>query len=90
MTNIMSRQQRRLIQRWFTPIEARRIAYSQQLNKWNIEKWTYNLTEQGKQYSALETRQRAIMRYAQSHWLSYNQVEFVDWKARKKKNKLRF
>ena len=90
MTNILSRQQRRLIQRWFTPLEARRIAYAQQVKNGNVEKWTYNLTDKGKQYSSLETRQRAIMRYAQTHWLSYNQVEFVDWKARKKKNKLRF
>ena len=88
MTNILSRQQWRLIQRWFTPEQARRIAYKQQVAKWNVIAGSYQLTEQWKKYSELETRQRAIIRYAKNHWLQYDQVMFQDGRAVKKKKKI--
>lgn len=90
MSNILSRQQWRLIQRWFTPDQARRIAYNQQVKNGNVIQWTYTLTEKGKQYSELEPRSRARFRYAKATWKQFDDTEIVDWKARTKKTKIRF
>jgi hypothetical protein len=87
--NIFSRQQFRLIQRWFKPEDARRIAYQTQVKNGNVTPWTYQLTDKGKRYSELEPRQRSIMRYAKNRNLRYDDVQYLDWRAIKKKPKLR-
>lgn len=89
MSNILSRQQWRLIQRGYTPLEARRIAYQQQVKAGNIVPWTYQLTEKWKAYSNLEPRQRAIARYAKHHNTTYDNVVYQDW-AKIRKKKIRF
>lgn len=89
MSNILSRQQWRLIQRWFKPEDARRIAYQTQVRNGNVVPWTYQLTDKWKQYSELNPRVRSIMRYAKNHKLNYDDVQFQDWRAIKKKPKLR-
>ena len=40
---------------------ARNI-FSRQVWNWNIKPWTYQLTEQGKEYSNLFSEKRAIIR----------------------------
>lgn len=56
--NILSRQVQKLIARWFTAEEARKIAYNTQIKNGNIIKWTFQLTEKWKAYSELTPEQR--------------------------------
>lgn len=60
--NIITRQISKLRKRWYSAKEAREITYNQQLKNWNIEKWTFKLTEQGKKYSNLSPQEREIFR----------------------------
>lgn len=60
--NIFSRQVWKLQQRGYPLADAKRIAYYQQVRNWNIQPWTYQLTEQGKEYSNLFSEKRAIIR----------------------------
>lgn len=60
--NIFSRQVRKLQQRGFDLVTAKRIAYKQQVRNWNIKPWTYQLTDQGKEYSNLFSEKRAVIR----------------------------
>ena len=75
--NIFQRQQRKLRQRWFTDEQARKIAYFQQRDKWNLWQW-YRLSEQWQEYSSLTPLQREIIRKSQinnrpaSHYQIYN------------------
>ena len=60
--NIWSRQVWKLQQRWFPLEDAKRIAYRQQVNNWNIQPWTYQLTDQWREYSNLFSEKREIAR----------------------------
>ena len=60
--NIFSRQVWKLQQRGFPLADAKRIAYRQQVINWNIVPGTYQLTDQGKEYSNLFSEKRAIVR----------------------------
>lgn len=60
--NIFSRQVWKLQQRGYPLADAKRIAYKQQVRNWNIKPWTYQLTEQGKEYSNLFSEKRAVIR----------------------------
>ena len=61
--NILARQIWKLQTERGYPLEdAKRIAYSQQVKKWNVKQWTFQLTEQGKQYSYLFSEKRADLR----------------------------
>ena len=60
--NIFSRQVRKLQQRGFPLADAKRIAYSQQVRNWNIQPWTYQLTDRWKEYSNLFSEKRAVIR----------------------------
>ena len=60
--NIFSRQVWKLQQRGFPLADAKRIAYKQQVKNGNIQLWTYQLTDQGKEYSNLFSEKRAIIR----------------------------
>ena len=60
--NIVTQQIRKLVDRWFTPDEARAITYEQQLKNWNIEEWTFSLTKSGKEYSSLSSKDRDLIR----------------------------
>lgn len=60
--NIWSRQVWKLQQRWFALEDAKRIAYRQQVNNWNIQPWTYQLTDQWREYSNLFSEKREIVR----------------------------
>ena len=64
MANIMSRQQWRLQQRWFSEEQARIIAYKQQKNRWMLVWNSFKLNEIGQQYSLLWPKDRAIIRRA--------------------------
>lgn len=66
--NIFSRQQWQLIQRWYSPEDARRIAYQTQVKSWNVVPWTYQLTEKWKQYSELSSQQRNKIRKTKRRW----------------------
>lgn len=61
-SNIITRQISKLRKRWYSAQEAREITYNQQLRNWNIEKWTFKLTEQGKEYSNLTPQEREKFR----------------------------
>jgi len=56
--NILSRQIQKLIARWFTAEEARKIAYNTQVKNWNIKAWTFELTDKWEYYSNLTPEQR--------------------------------
>jgi len=60
--NIFSRQVWKLQQRGFPLADAKRIAYRQQVINWNIQPGTYQLTDQGKEYSNLFSEKRAVVR----------------------------
>ncbi len=60
--NIFSRQVWKLQQRGFPLADAKRIAYRQQVINWNIVPGTYQLTDQGKEYSNLFSEKRAVVR----------------------------
>lgn len=60
--HIRSRQVWKLQQRWFPLEDAKRIAYKQQVKNGNIQLWTYQLTDQWKEYSNLFSEKRAIIR----------------------------
>lgn len=61
--NIFSRQVWKLTaQRWLPLDYAKRLAYSQQVKNWNIVPWTYQLTDQWKEYSNLFSEKRAVIR----------------------------
>lgn len=81
MADIFQRQQWRLRQRWFSPEDARRIAYEQQKNKWNISDW-YKLSDQWKQYGDYTSLQREIIRKSQIYWRPAYHYQIIDWKVR--------
>ena len=56
--NILSRQVQKLLARWFTAEEARKIAYATQVKNGNIKKWTFELTDKWQSYSELTPEQR--------------------------------
>lgn len=60
--NIFSRQVRKLQQRGFDLASAKRIAYKQQVANWNLIPWTYQLSDQWKEYSNLFSEKRAVIR----------------------------
>ena len=60
--NIFNRQKWKLEQRWFPEDVAKRIAYKQQLNNWNIYANSYTLTDEWKQYSWLYSEKRDLIR----------------------------
>ena len=61
--NILARQIWKLQnERWYSLEDAKRIAYVQQVKNWNVKPWTFQLTDQGKQYSWLFSEKRAEMR----------------------------
>lgn len=60
--NIFSRQIYKLQQRWFPLADAKRIAYKQQVTNWNLIPWTYQLSDQWKEYSNLFSEKRAVIR----------------------------
>ena len=60
--NIFSRQIWKLTQRWYALPDAKRIAYRQQVNAWHLIPWTYQLTDEGKEYSNLFSEKRAFIR----------------------------
>lgn len=61
--NILARQIWKLqTERGYSLEDAKRIAYSQQVKNWNVKPWTFQLTDQGKQYSRLYSEKRADLR----------------------------
>lgn len=60
--NILTRQMRKLLDRWYTAQEARGIIYEQQLKNGNIEKGSFKLTENGIKYSSLSSEERDLIR----------------------------
>lgn len=61
--NIFSRMVWKLTnERWLPLDYAKRLAYKTQLRNWNIIMWTYQLTDQWKEYSNLFSEKRAIIR----------------------------
>lgn len=61
--NILARQIWKLQnERWYSLEDAKRIAYSQQVKNGNVKPWTFQLTDQGKQYSRLYSEKRADLR----------------------------
>ena len=60
--NIFSRQVRKLQQRWYPLADAKRISYYQQVRAWHLIPWTYQLTEEWKNYSNLFSEKRAVIR----------------------------
>lgn len=60
--NIFSRQVWKLTQRWFPMADAKRIAYKQQVANGNLIPWTYQLTDEWKEYSNLFSEKRAFLR----------------------------
>lgn len=60
--NIVTRQIRKLVDRWYNPDDARKICYDQQLKNWHIEKWSFKLTEKGNEYSSLSSEERDLIR----------------------------
>lgn len=61
--NILARQIWKLqTERWYSLDDAKRIAYSQQVKNGNVKPWTFQLTDQGKQYSWLFSEKRAELR----------------------------
>lgn len=61
--NILARQIWKLqTERWYSLEDAKRIAYSQQVKNGNVKRWTFQLTDQGKQYSRLYSEKRADLR----------------------------
>lgn len=61
--NILARQIWKLQnERWYSLEDAKRIAYAQQVKNWNVKPWTFQLTDQWKQYSRLFSEKRADLR----------------------------
>ncbi len=60
--NIFSRQVWKLTQRGFPLADAKRIAYFQQVRNWRLIPWTYQLTDEWKEYSNLFSEKRAVIR----------------------------
>ena len=60
--NIFSRQIWKLQQRGYPLADAKRIAYYQQVRNGNLIPWTYQLTEEWKNYSNLFSEKRAVIR----------------------------
>ena len=60
--NIFSRQVWKLTQRGFPLADAKRIAYKQQVRNWHLIPWTYQLTDEWKDYSNLFSEKRAVIR----------------------------
>lgn len=61
--NILTRQINKLQkERGFDIDKARKIVYEQQLKNWHIEPWTFILTEKGKEYSKLTSKEREELR----------------------------
>lgn len=80
--NIMSRQVWKLTERWYDLEDAKRIAYTQQLRKWNIIPGTWQLTEQWQEYSRMHPNDRAKLRkqqYAQNRKLKRQQNKLLNW-----------
>lgn len=81
MTNIFSRQQRHLQQRWYSEEEARKIAYVQQQRKWNLQLASFRLSEQWQQYSNMSSADRAIIRASQKSWKPAHYYQYINWKV---------
>lgn len=62
MSNILTSQINKLIDRGFKADKAREIAYAQQVRRWNIKPWTFELTENGKRYSSMPPEKREEVR----------------------------
>ena len=78
--HIRSRQVWKLQQRGFPLADAKRIAYKQQVRNWNIIPWTYQLTDQGKEYSNLFSEKRAVIRKERAKWNRLARKQGVlDW-----------
>lgn len=61
--NIFSRMVRKLTnERWLPLDYAKRLAYKTQVKNWHLIPWTYQLTDEGKEYSNLFSEKRAIIR----------------------------
>lgn len=61
--NILARQIWKLqTERWYSLEDAKRIAYSQQVKNGNVKPGTFQLTDQGKNYSYLFSEKRADLR----------------------------
>lgn len=85
-TNVFSRQQRHLINRWYSPEEARKIAYVQQQRLWNLQLASFKLSEKWQWYSLLSPWERAIQRRAKTTWKPAYYYQYVDWKVSLKPN----
>ena len=81
MTNIFSRQQRHLKQRWYSDEEARKIAYVQQQRKWNLELASFKLSSQWQQYSNLSPWERAILRQSKISWKPAYMYQYINWRV---------
>lgn len=79
MTNIFSRQQWHLRQRWYSEEEARKIAYVQQQRKWNLQTASFRLSEKWQQYSAISSAERAIIRTSQRSWKPAYMYQYNNW-----------
>lgn len=94
MTNIFNRQQWKLMQRGFSEDDARRIAYKQQKNSWNLIPWTFRLSDQWKEYSKKKPFERAVERKARHTWRPKEDLYYQEGKVRvkdvKKKRKAGF
>lgn len=61
--NIFSRMVWKLVnERWLPLDYAKRLAYKTQVRNWHLIPWTYQLTEEWKNYSNLFSEKRAVIR----------------------------
>ena len=81
--NILSRQIRKLMQKWYSQKKAEAIAIKTQRKNGNLQEWSLKLSEQWQQYSQYTPAQRAIIRYAKQTGKDPNDLEYIDWKVKK-------
>lgn len=61
--NIFSRMVYKLVyERWLPLDYAKRLAYKTQVRNWHLIPWTYQLTDEWKEYSNLFSEKRAVIR----------------------------
>lgn len=61
--NIFSRMVWKLVnERWLPLDYAKRLAYKTQVRNWHLIPWTYQLTEEWKNYSNLFSEKRTVIR----------------------------
>lgn len=61
--NIFSRMVWKLVNERGLPLDyAKRLAYKTQVRNWHLIPWTYQLTEEWKNYSNLFSEKRAVIR----------------------------